>query len=304
VTAPDLVARFPRPEPYGFWNTVRFNRLGGNDPTRKVTHSEALLTTRVQDGPATLRVRDTGTALDVEAWGPGASTAVDRAPAWLGLSDDPTALATDHPLIARLATTHAGLRLARTPMVVETLVPIVLQQKVTFVEAARAWRILCTDHGEPAPGPFDLRLAPTWRTLATLSPWTYRNAGVQRAQTATLRTIAEHAPRLEAVRDMPGDDAVARLRAFPGIGWWTAQMMLGYGLGHPDAVPVGDIHLPHAVAYALAGEERATDERMLELLQPWRGQRWRVLRLLFAEGISAPRRAPRLAPRPLPPGRR
>jgi 3-methyladenine DNA glycosylase/8-oxoguanine DNA glycosylase len=294
----------PRPEPYAFWHTLRFNRLGKNDPTRRVTDSEALLTTRVPDGPATLRVRDTGTAIDVEAWGPGAGAALDRTPSWLGLADDPSALRTEHPLVSRLATKYAGLRLARAPMVVETLAPIVLQQKVTFVEAARAWRILCHDHGEAAPGPFELRLAPTWRTLATLSPWTYRDAGVQRAQTATLRTLAEHAPRLEAIRDMSGEDAVARMRAFPGIGWWTAQMMLGYGLGHPDAVPVGDIHLPHAVAYALAGEERATDDRMLELLEPWRGQRWRVLRLLFAEGISAPRRGPRLAPRPLPPGRR
>ncbi len=304
MTGPDLVARLPRPHSYALRQTVRFNRLGGKDPTRSIDTGTAILTTRTEDGPATIRVQDSGETLDVETWGQGAATALDRAPAWLGLLDDPGALRTDHPLVSALAAAHPGLRLARAPMVVETLVPIVLQQKVTFVEAARAWRILCLRFGDEAPGPFGLRLAPTWRTLATLSPWAYRNAGVHRAQAMTVRGIAERAPRLEEIRAMDPEDAVARLRSFPGVGWWTAQMFLGFGLGHPDAVPVGDIHMPHAVAWALAGEPRATDERMLELLEPWRGQRWRVLRLLFASGISAPRRGPRFAPRPLPPGAR
>lgn len=304
MTAPDLVARLRRPPSYTLRQTVRFNRLGGKDPTRSIEDRTAILTTRTEEGPATVRVKDTGETLDVEAWGPGAASALDRTPGWLGLLDDPTALRTDHPIVAALAAAHPGLRLARAPMVVETLVPIVLQQKVTFVEAARAWRILCLRFGDEAPGPFGLRLAPTWRTLATLSPWAYRNAGVHRAQAMTVRGIAERAPRLEQTRAMDPEDAVARLRAFPGIGWWTAQMFLGFGLGHPDAVPVGDIHMPHTVAWALAGEPRATDARMLELLEPWHGQRWRVLRLIFASGIAAPRRGPRFAPRPLPPGAR
>jgi 3-methyladenine DNA glycosylase/8-oxoguanine DNA glycosylase len=304
VARPDLVARLPRPPFYALRQTVRFNRLGRPDPTRELGDDTAILTTRTEDGEATLRVTDTGSELDVEVYGRGAATALDRAPGWLGLLDDPAALRTDHPIVSALAAAHPGLRLARAPMVVETLVPIVLQQKVTFVEAARAWRILCLRFGDDAPGPFGLKLAPTWRTLATLSPWAYRNAGVHRAQAATVRRIAERAPRLEEIRTMDPADAVARLRGFPGVGWWTAQTFLGFGLGHPDAVPVGDIHMPHTVAWALAGEPRGTDERMLELLEPWRGQRWRVLRLIFASGMAAPARGPRVAPRPLPPGAR
>jgi 3-methyladenine DNA glycosylase/8-oxoguanine DNA glycosylase len=64
-------------------------------------------------------------------------------------------------------------------------------------------------------------------------------------------------------------------------------------LGDPDAVSVGDYHLPHVVAWALAGEPRGDDERMLELLEPFRGQRGRVIRLLV-RGVGGPaRRAPR-----------
>jgi 3-methyladenine DNA glycosylase/8-oxoguanine DNA glycosylase len=64
-------------------------------------------------------------------------------------------------------------------------------------------------------------------------------------------------------------------------------------LGDADAVSVGDYHLPHTIAWALAGEPRADDDRMLELLEPWRGHRARVIRLIEGAGIHAPRRGPR-----------
>ena len=83
------------------------------------------------------------------------------------------------------------------------------------------------------------------------------------------------------------------LRAIPGIGPWTAAEVGIRAFGDPDAVSVGDFHLPNMVAWALAGEPRGTDERMLELLEPYRGQRGRVLRLLELSGggAAAPRAA-------------
>jgi 3-methyladenine DNA glycosylase/8-oxoguanine DNA glycosylase len=65
-------------------------------------------------------------------------------------------------------------------------------------------------------------------------------------------------------------------------------------LGDADAVSVGDYHLPNTVAFALAGEARADDERMLELLAPFAGHRGRVVRLIEGSGITAPRRGPRM----------
>jgi 3-methyladenine DNA glycosylase/8-oxoguanine DNA glycosylase len=65
-------------------------------------------------------------------------------------------------------------------------------------------------------------------------------------------------------------------------------------LGDPDAVSEGDFHLPNLVAWNLAGEPRGTDERMLQLLEPYRGQRGRVQRLLEAGGTGAPRFGPRM----------
>ena len=71
--------------------------------------------------------------------------------------------------------------------------------------------------------------------------------------------------------------------AVPGIGPWTAAEVGVRALGDADAVSVGDFHLPNLVAFALAGEPRGTDARMLELLEPYRGQRARVVRLARAQ---------------------
>lgn len=88
--------------------------------------------------------------------------------------------------------------------------------------------------------------------------------------------------------------AHARLQAFPGVGPWTAAVVALVALGDADAVPIGDYHLAHAVGYALEGTARSSDQRMLELLEPYRGHRGRVIRLLRLMGVSAPKFGPRM----------
>ena len=69
--------------------------------------------------------------------------------------------------------------------------------------------------------------------------------------------------------------------------------------GVADAVPIGDMHLAHLVSWGLAEEPRATDERMLELLEPYRGHRCRIFGLLRRAHVSPPKYDPRLAVVPL-----
>jgi 3-methyladenine DNA glycosylase/8-oxoguanine DNA glycosylase len=127
---------------------------------------------------------------------------------------------------------------------------------------------------------------------------------VERRRAELIRAVAREAARLERLglvaagppggpRGQPAP-VYAALRAFPGIGAWTAGEVGIRALGDPDAVSVGDFHLPNLVCWALAGEPRGTDERMLELLEPYRGQRGRVARLLELSGLRAPRYGPRL----------
>jgi 3-methyladenine DNA glycosylase/8-oxoguanine DNA glycosylase len=76
-------------------------------------------------------------------------------------------------------------------------------------------------------------------------------------------------------------------------------MVTAVALGDVDAVPVGDYGLPGLVGHALAGERDADDARMLELLEPFRPQRWRAMRLLLTSGAGPARRAPRARARSL-----
>ena len=79
------------------------------------------------------------------------------------------------------------------------------------------------------------------------------------------------------------------------MGPWTSAEARIRAFGDPDAVSVGDYHLAHQVGYALTGH-RVDDDGMVELLEPWRGHRQRVIRLLSLSGAFEPRRGPRLAP--------
>jgi 3-methyladenine DNA glycosylase/8-oxoguanine DNA glycosylase len=177
--------------------------------------------------------------------------------------------------------------------VFEALVPVVLAQKVTTVEAHAGYRALVEALGESAPGPVRLKIPPSAEVLARTPYWTFHRFGVERRRAEVIIRAARSARRLEETTTMDIAAAYRRLEAFPGIGPWTAAKVALVALGDPDAVQVGDYHLPHAIGYALDGTARSTDERMLELLTPYRPHRARVIRLLTISGISAPRFGPK-----------
>jgi len=285
---------------------------GRGDPTLRLSSVAVAQATRTPDGPTTLLVEVRGWRVEAEAWGPGANRALDGLPALLGLDDDASGFEPGlHPVVADLARRRPHLRLGRTGAVFEALLPAILEQKVTGREAETAHRGLIRCYGEPAPGPVAaaqrLRLPPPPEALAALPYHAYHPFGVERRRAEIVRHVARDAQRLEGLAALSGTRlevgaaAAARLRAYPGIGPWTAAEVTLRALGDPDAVSVGDFHLPNLVAYALAGEPRGTDARMLELLEPWRGHRARVIRLLEASGIQAPRYGPRHAPRDIRP---
>jgi 3-methyladenine DNA glycosylase/8-oxoguanine DNA glycosylase len=176
-------------------------------------------------------------------------------------------------------------------------VPAILEQKVTGTEAWRGLRGLIRRWGEPAPGPFGLWLLPSPSVIASIPYHALHPMGVERRRAVLIRRVADRAIRFEEVLGLTRDAAYARLTALPGIGPWTAAEVMLRAAGDPDAVSVGDFHLPNVVAFTLAGEIRGTDARMLELLEPWRGHRARVIRLLETSGLRPPAFGPRYAPR-------
>jgi len=279
--------------PYDFDESLRFVPFGRYDPACRRGPGRLWRAGRTPDGPVTLQLCRTPGGVAARAWGPGAAWALDRVPALAGVLDDPAGFAPPPGPIASLARRGRGIRLPRSPWVFQGLTEYVLQQRVAFRDAARSHRRLVEALAAPAPGPPGLRLplAPAdWLRLADAD---LRRAGVDGRRARALRAAARAARRVDSAFDRDAGAARRLLGSVPGCGPWTVEITMGFVLGDPDAVPTGDLHLPHQVGGALAAEPLADDARMLELLQPFRGNRFRVLRLLLAAGrIHLGRSAP------------
>jgi 3-methyladenine DNA glycosylase/8-oxoguanine DNA glycosylase len=285
--------------------TLATHAHGPGDPAYRVTADGAVWrAVRTPDGPGTLRVRADARTGEItgQAWGPGADWLVGRLPAQLGADDEPAAFrpTAEHTVLREAARRKAGFRVSRTDRMFEALVPAVLEQKVTGIEAHRSWKQLLWRFGTPAPGPRDpaarMRVPPDARTLLSLASWDWHLAGVDPRRARTIRVAASAAGRLEETLGMGGDVADKRLRALPGVGVWTSAEVRQRAFGDADAVSVGDLHVPGMIGWALTGRP-VDDAGMLALLEPYAGHRYRVQRLLELVGVAVPRRAPRFGPR-------
>ncbi len=274
-------------------------RRGPGDPTfRALPDGSVWRASLTPAGPGTLRVTRQSGCGEVrgEAWGPGADWLLEQLPEMLGAADDPSAFVPRHKLLALTQRRRAGLRLTRTGLVLESLIPSILEQKVTTGEAYRAWRLLVRKFGEPAPGPAPERMSvmPPPRTWALIPSWEWHRAGVDDKRASTVLRAVRVAARLEEAVRMPAGVARERLERVSGIGPWTSAETVQRSHGAEDAVTVGDLHLPGIVGWALAGDRHADDAVMLSLLEPYAGQRHRAARLILLSGRVPERRAPRM----------
>jgi 3-methyladenine DNA glycosylase/8-oxoguanine DNA glycosylase len=284
--------------PLDLRRTMAVHLRGSGDPTMRMAAGQVVRATRTVDGPATIELEQHGDRITATTWGPGGDRLLDAVPALIGLDDDRSGFDPGrHPLVRDLDRRHRGIRIGRTGAVLESLIPAILEQKVTGTEAWRGLRGLVRSWGEPAPGPFALRLLPEPQAIAAIPYHAFHPIGIERRRADLVRRVADRANRLEEIVGLPREAAYARLRALPGIGPWTAAEVMLRVVGDADALSVGDFHLPNVVAFSLAGEIRGTDARMVELLEPWRGHRARVVRLLETSGLRPPAFGPRYAPR-------
>lgn len=295
--------------PYNLASTVGTLQCGAHDPAF-ITHGGAVwLAFRNDDGAVTLRLEQRGplrsASVHAAVWGPGASSALSAVPRLVGAEDDWTAFDSPgyHAGLPELARKgrylNPGLRLPATGRMLDAVVRVILEQKVTGIEAKRAWRYLLTRHGDPAPtapgAPAGLRLPPTAEQWRRVPSWEWHRAGVDGKRSAAILRAAAAASGLARLADVPRQQAIAGLCSMPGIGKWTAAEVLQRTHGCPDSISVGDFHLAAYVGAALTGR-RTDDAGMLRLLEPWAGQRQRLVRMLYASGFRKPSFGPRLAP--------
>ena len=277
--------------------TLRALWQGPSDPQMRVGRGVICRASRFASGPATLRMRILGESVLAQAWGPGAAEALDVVPSLIGERDDPAPLVARHPIVADTQRRLPGLRLTSGAQVYETLLVSILGQKITSFEARRSFAGLVRRFGERAPGPLGLLLPPSPGKLSRLPYWALHPLGIERRRADTLRAAAAAATQLERLASLPSAERIEKLMTLPGIGPWTAAEAARLSFGDPDAVSVGDYHLPRLVCWALACVSGGDDARMLELLEPYRGQRARVVLLIENAGLRFARRAPRMSPR-------
>jgi 3-methyladenine DNA glycosylase/8-oxoguanine DNA glycosylase len=273
-------------------------KRGTGDPAHRIDPAGRFWSAcATPDGAGTLAVSAAGGVVTAWAWGPGAEWLLHRLPTMLGEDDDWSSLDVSAvPVLHAARRSRPGLRLVNTGLVLDALVPAILEQKVTGDEARRSWRLLLRRFGTPAPGPVEgMFVPPSAQTLLTVPTWDWHRFGVDLKRQRAVRAAASVARRLEECVTMSPADALDRLQLVPGVGLWTAAETAQRAFGHPDAVSVGDYHLKNMVVYLLTGRPRGSDEEMLQLLAPWTGQRQRVMRLVEATGIGAPRYGPRFA---------
>jgi 3-methyladenine DNA glycosylase/8-oxoguanine DNA glycosylase len=275
-------------------------RRGGGDPTYRVEgHGAGALHwrgIRTPTGPATLLVqaRPRDGEVHAEAWGPGADWALSGVPALLGADDDPSGFEPRHPVLVEVQRRYPNWRRGRTNRVMEALVPSIVEQKVTGVEAFAGFRTLVHFYGERAPGPGKERrlwLQPTPERLRGIPSWQWLRMHIDPGRS---RTLVQAARVGDAIGRITPDDADAKLRSLPGVGVWTSAEVRQRAFGDPDAVSFGDYHVAKDIGWALLGR-RIDDDELAELLEEWRPHRGRVQGYLELARIGAPRRGPRMS---------
>jgi len=275
-------------------------RRGHGDPTFQLDPDGTVWKGwRTPEGLVTLAVRPMSGDGEVRAtaWGPGAEWVLDGLPELLGDGDDPSGFDPEHEVLAAAWRAHPHWRVPRTRLVMDALVPAIIEQKVTGKEAFTSQRRLVRRYGEQAPGPEAerrrLMVLPTPETLRSIPSWEWLDLMVDPARSRTVVRVAERASALERLVDLPAEEADRRLRTLPGVGVWTSAETRARALGDADAVSFGDFHVAKDIGWAMTGKP-VDDERLAELLEPYRPHRLRVQMLVNQAGLRRPRRAPRM----------
>ena len=206
-----------------------------------------------------------------------------------------------HPVVREAGAGTPGWRVPRTGRVLEALVPAVLEQKVTGREAWRAWRWLVRALRRAGAGPGRSRPAcgcapdaATWAPGAVLGLAPRRRRPVRGP--GPLVTAAGRAGRLEAAASpCSRAEAAAGCGPCPASGSGPRPRSRQRALGDADAVSVGDFHLAGLVGWALVGEQ-VDDDAMLELLEPYRGHRYRAVRMIELSGHAPAAARPAVTP--------
>jgi DNA-3-methyladenine glycosylase II len=197
------------------------------------------------------------------------------------------------PLMTPLVRRCAGLRMIRTPDLYEALLIAVLGQQISVASSESIRRRLMTALGDRVVKDGIVFLGyPPPRRLRDTPPRLLRTLGLSRQKTRYVLEIAEcaaagglHSAAFDALSD---EQAIERLTQIPGVGRWTAEIVVMRGLGRADVFPAGDLGLMVAAHRALGCAVRPGETDLRTLAERWKGWRsYAALYLWRSLGITA-----------------
>lgn len=256
----------------------------GGDPTIHLDERTMTRATFTPEGPGAIRAvwHPERSEVSLTTYGAGSSWLLERGPGLVGASDDVSSFRPTDPVVSGLWSRFRGDRVAKTGTLWHDAAWTIVQQRVHRRDAAAQWRRLVQGMGEPIEGTDGLHAPPDPKQVARSHPSSLRRFGIDMQRAQTLMNVASVASRLHDLVDGPIEEARRPLQSIRGVGPWTVSCLSAFTWGDVDTVIVGDSGIPSLVASVLVGERRATDERMLELLEPYRPHRYRILKLAFA----------------------
>lgn len=208
----------------------------------------------------------------------------------LGIRDDLAPLedlAFRDPHLKPLVTAFRGLRQTRTPTVFEGLVHSILGQQISWQVARVLRERLIATYGRHVELEGRVHYAfPEPEALAYADVGELRALGLSQSKAIAVNGIARRAldrgSPLEDIRALPPIAAYETLTSLRGVGDWTAQWLAVQTLGHPDAMPFGDLALRRGVAELLDLDRRPDAEEIRSLSERWSPLRSYVTIYLFA----------------------
>ena len=220
------------------------------------------------------------------------------------LGADPAAISahlSEDPALAPLVAARPGLRAPGAWDGFELAVRAIVGQQITVVGARNLAGRLTERFGEALPPAFAgeglTHVFPTAERLSQADPTTLSMPHARGRGLVGMAAAAAQTPDLFAPRGSLGE-AVARLKALPGIGEWTAQYIALRQMREPDAFPHGDVGLMRALADAEGVRPSAAElAARAEAWRPWRA--YAALHLWASEGLTEKTAAGRKAAAPL-----
>lgn len=106
--------------------------------------------------------------------------------------------------------------------------------------------------------------------------------GFSRAKAGYVKEIAQAAldgviPSRKEIQQLTDDEIIERLTQIKGVGPWSVQMFLIFGLGRPDVLPIRDYGIQQGFAIVYRKRKLPTPDQIMK-----HGKRWRPYRTTAA----------------------